>query len=66
MAFYNDVRLYYRGREVVITLRYGDFQDLQVVEGKPLEVTEKDERRIMALIARKPETRHALTLYLSA
>lgn len=60
MAYYTDATLYYRGRRLRVTLRYGSYMSHRIESGKPLEVTEKDERRIMALIARKPETRSAL------
>lgn len=63
MAWYSGCSLHYRGRLVDVSLRYGGIDDprcVRVVRGKPLRFTWRDVRRLDRLIARKPETRHAL------
>ena len=63
MAWYSGCSLRYRGRLVSVMLRYGCIDDpsyVRVTRGKPLQVTEKDVRKLMRLIHRKPETCHAL------
>lgn len=63
MAWYSGCSLHYRGRRVDVRLRYGSIEDpryVRVVRGKPLRFSWRDVHRIQRLIARKPETRHAL------
>lgn len=54
MAWYEDIELYYKGRLIFFTERYGRFQgNLRVVKGKPLTFSDEDISRIQELSDRK-------------
>jgi len=64
MAWYTGCELYYRGRLLRVTLRYGSLEGggIEILRGAPLMFTERDMRRLDMLIDRKPECKGARTL----
>ncbi len=52
MAWYTSITIWYRGRRVEVTERYGVFHNAHVLSGKPLRLRSKDIRRIEQLSLR--------------
>lgn len=53
MAYYCTEHVRYRGRHVRVSFRYCAYMGMRVVQGKPLELSKRDEKKIKRLLRRQ-------------